>query len=108
MKFTKEHIIHEIKRTAEENGGEPLGRGVFCKKTGIRESDWSGKYWVRWSDAIIEAGYEPNELQPRYKDEFLIEQLAVFVKELGRWPVKNEFRMRGRAQKTFPTKAFGF
>jgi len=48
--ITKQHIIDEIKRTAEANDGVPLGIGRFLKETGIKKSDWEGKYWVRWSD----------------------------------------------------------
>ena len=68
----KQHIIKEIKRTAEMNGGIPLGTSKFYSETGISIQDWDGKYWARWGDALIEAGYEPNKLQGSYDDEFII------------------------------------
>ncbi len=46
--MTKEEILDEIRRMAAENGGRPLGRGRFLQETGIQESDWAGRYWVRW------------------------------------------------------------
>ena len=58
--YTEKYILDEIKRTAEENHGKPLGVIRFAKETGIREIDWKGKYWTKWSEAIMEAGYTPN------------------------------------------------
>jgi len=46
----KDHILAEIGRTALVNGGIPLGKERFYAETGIKESDWHGKYWVRWGD----------------------------------------------------------
>ena len=56
--MTKDHILAEICRTAAPNGGMPLGRERFFAETGIKEPDWRGKYWVRWSDAVRAAGLE--------------------------------------------------
>jgi hypothetical protein len=50
------HILGEIKRTADLNGGIPLGRQRFYKEAGIRVADGEGKFWVSWGDAIREAG----------------------------------------------------
>jgi len=38
-------IIGEIRRTARD--GRALGKMAFERETGIKESDWSGKYWAR-------------------------------------------------------------
>jgi len=59
----KEHIVAEIRRTAAANGGKALGKGRFAAETGIREPDWRGRCWARWSDALGEAGFGPNEFQ---------------------------------------------
>jgi hypothetical protein len=54
--MTKEHILSEIRRTAAENGGAPLGVDRFLGETGIKESDWRGKFWVRWNGGCKRSG----------------------------------------------------
>jgi hypothetical protein len=100
---TKPHIIAEIKRTATANGGTPLGKERFFNATGIKENDWLGRYWVRWSDAIREAGYQPNKLQGAYEDSFLLGKLVQLVRELGHFPVKGEFLFKTRIDPKFPS-----
>lgn len=68
----KETILDEIRRTAEENGGVPLGLVRFQKETGITRDAWLGKFWRRWSEAVQAAGYTPNERTPRIEDEALV------------------------------------
>lgn len=100
--FTKSHIIAEIQRTAKENGGSPLGIARFEAETGVKRADWIGKLWVRWGDALEEAGFDPNVLQgPRNEGE-LLERLAVFSRELGRFPVTNEIKMKAKVDPGFP------
>jgi hypothetical protein len=60
---SKKYIIEQIQKVALKNGGSPPGKQSFETETGISENDWSGRYWARWSDAIREAGFEPNKLQ---------------------------------------------
>jgi Meiotically up-regulated gene 113 len=99
----KQHIIDEIIRTSEKNGGRPLGRQRFFSETGIKESEWYGKYWARWSDALKEAGYTPNAKQDSYEEEWLIEQLISFIKEIGSFPTFAELRLKARRAKGFPS-----
>ena len=99
----KQHILDEIRRTAEANGAVPLGRQRFLAETGIRESDWIGRFWIRWGDAVREAGYEPNVKQAAFKDGWLLKNLAGLVRELGHYPVSAELRMRARADPEFPS-----
>lgn len=101
--MTQAYILDEIKRTAEANGGQPLGRQRFYAETGIKETDWSGKYWVRWSDALREAGYSPNQFQSAYDEQFLLEKLATLVQELGHFPVIAELKLRARQDVEFPS-----
>ncbi|MBF0559365.1 MAG: GIY-YIG nuclease family protein [Nitrospirae bacterium] len=98
----KQHIIDKIKRTAENNGGQPLGQDRFFSETGIRKSDWYGKHWARWGDALIEAGYDPNKFIGAYENDWVIERFISLIRELGRYPVSGELRIKAKLDKGFP------
>lgn len=89
---------------AKSNGGVAVGRERFERETGIRESDWAGRYWIRWSEAVKEAGFEPNKLNIAHDEEFLLEQYASLIRELGRVPVQGEVIMKRRTAPTFPSE----
>ena len=101
--MSKSHILDEIRRTSQENGSVPLGRDRFRSETSIRESDWYGRYWVRWGDALREAGFSPNAFQLKgLSDEQLLEKLIALIRELGRYPIRAELRMKRRNDSAFP------
>lgn len=99
----KGFILSEIRRTAAANGGVPLGRSRFATETGIKENDWSGRYWARWGDAVTEAGLTPNVMMTRHDDDALMAQLALAVRRFGRMPTEPERRMARRDDPTFPS-----
>jgi len=101
--MNKEQILKEIKRTTVENGGVPLGWRKFVQETGIRESDWLGKHWARWSDAILEAGYEPNKMTVGYDASYLCERFIELARELKRLPAKGDLLMKSRVNSDFPS-----
>jgi hypothetical protein len=101
--ITKNHILSEIKRTAKENGGIPLGMGRFEKETGIKKADWEGKYWSKWSDAVRAAGYEPNKKQGAYDKEFLIKELICLIREIRKFPTGPEIKLKHFNDKNFPS-----
>jgi hypothetical protein len=100
--MNKQHILGEIRRTAAANGGVPLGKSRFSQQTGIKVSDWSGKIWARWGDALREAGFEPNQLQTAYSEAMLIEKFIGLARELGHFPVHTEVKMKARSDDSFP------
>jgi hypothetical protein len=99
----KQEILREIKRTTEANGGVPLGVARFFQETGIKETDWGGKYWVRWGDALLEAGFVPNQFNTAYDTSMLIEKFIALTRELGKFPVRRELQLKARADKSFPS-----
>jgi hypothetical protein len=102
--MTKAHILAEIKRTTKENGGAPLGWRKFRTETGIKEADWLGIHWARWSDALRECGLAPNKLTEGYSDEELIARYVELASELGRLPAHSDMRMKTRKTPGFPTE----
>lgn len=99
----KADILQEIKRTATANGGVPLGRMRFTSQTGIKESAWYGKFWARWSDALREAGFAPNEFQGSYDKTELLEMYAKLAQELGQLPVHGDLLLKARTDSEFPS-----
>lgn len=99
----REYIIAEIRRTAADNGGIPLGREAFRRETGIKQTDWYGKFWARWGDALVEAGFSPNQMQEAYAEDHLIEKLVDLTRELGHFPVHAELRLKARTDPSFPS-----
>lgn len=101
---SKDFILYEVRRCAASNDGVPVGKKRFQDLTGIRESDWLGRYWTRWNDALVEAGFQPNAMQDTIHDrETLIRHLALLTIDLGRFPTVAELRMRARTEPSFPS-----
>lgn len=98
----KNFIISEIKRIANENGDTPPGTQLFSRHTGITKTDWHPQLWLRWSDAIKEAGLEPNKFRERTADAELLEKYAAFVREIGRIPIEGEVRLKSSTDAKFP------
>jgi hypothetical protein len=100
---TKEHILAEIRRMAEEDGGRAPGRERFVAQTGIGESAWLGRYWARWGDAVKDAGLEPNQMMGRSDDEEALRRYALETQRLGHPPTHAELRLTRRTDKTLPS-----
>ena len=100
--MNKQHILAEIRRTATANSGRALGKERFYKETGINESDWIGKHWARWSDAIRESGLEPNQMQGALDENALLESFVSLMRELGKFPAMSEVKLKARNAPGFP------
>lgn len=101
--MTKDDVLREIRRIAAENGGVAPGRIAFFDTTGIRESDWSGRWWTTWGAAVREAGFEPQRFNPRLDDELVLSAAAGIVRKLGRFPTSAEIRFECNADPELPS-----
>jgi hypothetical protein len=100
---TKQEILDEIKRTAKENGGKPLGVARFENETGIKPHDWE-KHWPRFGDANREAGFEPNQFQGAHADEFLIRKLIGLIQNLSKYPTYRDIQVGRGSDPELPDK----
>ena len=99
----KKHILSEIRRTAEQNDGTPLGIDRFREETGIRKEDWYGIHWAKWSEAQIEAGFPPNQFGTKpFSCDHLLRKLCAFIIELGEFPTQPQLKIKHHEDKTFP------
>ena len=99
--LTKQQILDEIKRTAKETGGKPLGTASFERETGIGYYDW-GRYWPKFSDAQQEAGFIPNQPYTAHPNEFLIEKMIIKIRKFGKYPTLGELRVETNNDPDFP------
>src|SRR5262249_3165387 len=81
---------------------EPLGEQRFKSETGIRRTDWS-KFWARWSDALREAGFVPNEFGVAYENPKILECYAKFAREIGRLPAWSDLKLKAYNDPEFPS-----
>ena len=107
---TKEgDTVHGARLTIETGAGfpisisTPLGRERFFAETGIKLSDWYDKYWIRWGDALREAGLRPNQFTEAIAEDDLLSSLAILMRELGHFPLYGEIRLKARSDPGFPS-----
>lgn len=100
----REEIIEAIKQAAKRNGNKPLGREAFEKQTGIKIYECIGVYWLKWSDALKEAGFSPNTFNKRKDAEVIIEKIIEAVRYYKKIPTSTELRFYNRnVDKLFPS-----
>lgn len=101
---TKEQILNQIRHLAVQNGGKAPGSERFKSLTGIGRSEWYPKLWLRWGDAVREAGLQGNELSRSLGHELLIQKYIALIRELGRFPIEGELIHKRLADKSFPSR----
>lgn len=99
----KQTIIEQIKRLAEDSDGTPPGMQRFESTTGIKKSTWYPHIWLKWSDALEEAGFTGNKFSQAYEKEHLILVYIDLIRELQKFPVEGELRRKRKTDSAFPS-----
>ncbi len=99
----RDHIISEIRKLAALSGGQAPGNQAFVSATGITESKWRGKYWARWGDALIEAGFEPNAWTGKSDANTIIVGVIAAARHYGHFPTNSEISMLRASDPRIPS-----
>jgi hypothetical protein len=98
----RDFILQEIRRLASANDWKAPGQKLFFKETGIAERQWRGLHWSRWSDALKDAGLEPNKLNERTDRDSLLSGLIVACRHFGRLPTEADMQVLRRTDPAIP------
>ena len=99
----RQEIISAIQSVAKKNAGKAPGQEQFARLTGITPASWRGRLWLRWSDALAEAGFQPNKMNEAHDVDLLLSKLAALTRKYGRLPSSAEIRMERVTDSTFPS-----
>lgn len=101
-------ILDAIRRIAAANGGKAPGSQRFETEMGVTKSVWYPELWLRWGDAVREAGLETNTLSKAFDSGALVQRLIELARELRHFPIEGELKNKRGRDKTFPNpSAFG-
>src|SRR5262249_38427653 len=70
-----------------------LTERAFKTATGLTAGSWRGLYWARWSDALAEAGYQPNKFGAKFEIDRVIGSFIEAARHYKRLPTEPELRM---------------
>ena len=97
----RDQILKEIRRLQGATGQVP-GRLVFERETGIAEHHWRGKYWSKWGEAVAEAGFSPNSLNPRLDSDLVLSQVVAACRHFSRLPTAAQMQMYRNVDAAMP------
>jgi len=101
--MTNDTFLTKLRAAIERNGGRPPGQRAFYKATGLTmDALWQAGY-ESYGAACKAAGFEPNTLQRRLSDEEVLRPLALFARQLGRFPTKGALEVQRKRDPSFPS-----
>ena len=90
---------------AEGDRGKAPGSQRFESETGVRRTDWYPKYWLRWGDAVRDAGCETNLFITSHDPEVLIRKYIDLIRELQSFPIEGQLMVKRKGDRTFPDRS---
>jgi hypothetical protein len=97
----KQYILDKIREITNVSGNPP-GQEKFGKITGLKRTDWYGRYWTKWSDAVTEAGFVGNQYNQAYPKEVLLKHYLNLVIDLQKIPSTGEIRIKCNNDSSYP------
>ncbi len=80
-----------------------MGLDRFSQAMGVRKDELVGVFWRSWSDALKEAGFEANVLNPRIEDDELLEKYARLTRALGHPATATDIQLERKRNASFPS-----
>jgi len=102
MPINRAEVIEGIQGMARENGGVAPGVRRFCAECGIREHEVVGRLWARWGDALAEAGFDNNTVNPKLGEDDLLCHYVRLARKLRRLPTTKDLRFEAAGSPGFP------
>jgi hypothetical protein len=102
MPINRAEVIEGIQGMARENGGVAPEVRRFCAECGIREHEVVGRLWARWGDALAEAGFDNNTVNPKLGEDDLLCHYVRLARKLRRLPTTKDLRFEAAGSPGFP------
>lgn len=101
--MTREAILEDIRRLAQENGGH-IGLRAFCRKSGIPEHQVVPGQFVKWNAALAVAGIATVSFRrPRTEEVTILDAVARLAVRLEEWPSENAMKFERQKSPSFPS-----
>lgn len=101
IRAMRDYILQEIRRLADVNGQAP-GQRLFASETSIAEHQWRGRFWSRWGDALVDAGFQPNKWNGRSETTDVLSGIVTACRHYGRLPTYSEMEVLRRTDLSVP------
>lgn len=102
MNHERDHILAQVRRLAELNGGEPVGERTFRADTRLSRRRLQSAGFPNYGAAVEAAGFARKTLQQAFPDDQLFQPLARLTREKGHFPTTNERQVERYRDSTFP------